>query len=92
MKCQIIDAFTSEIFKGNPAAVCLLKTPVSDELMQKIAAENNLSETAFAVMDKNGYHLRWFTPLSPFSIPTNSPRHPPTILMIELTFSLPAEL
>lgn len=62
MKCQIIDAFTSEIFKGNPAAVCLLKTPVSDELMQKIAAENNLSETAFAVMDKNGYHLRWFTP------------------------------
>ncbi len=44
-----IDAFASEVFKGNPAAVCPLDSWISDELMRKIAAENNLSETAFFV-------------------------------------------
>lgn len=62
MKCQVIDAFTKEVFHGNPAAVCLLKAPIADSLMQSIAKENNLSETAFAVAKENGYNLRWFTP------------------------------
>lgn len=59
-----IDAFANEIFSGNPAAVCPLAFWPDDELLQKIAAENNLSETAFFVEDKEGYRLRWFTPLS----------------------------
>ena len=64
MTCYHIDAFTSEIFKGNPAAVCITSEPLSKELMQKIAAENNLSETAFVVPNGEIYSLRWFTPLS----------------------------
>lgn len=57
-----IDAFTTEQFNGNPAAVCPLEEWISDELMQKIAFENNLSETAFFVKNAMGYDLRWFTP------------------------------
>jgi PhzF family phenazine biosynthesis protein len=59
-----IDAFASELFEGNPAAVCPLDEWLPDELMQSIAAENNLSETAFFVPKGNGFHIRWFTPLS----------------------------
>ncbi|MTI22983.1 PhzF family phenazine biosynthesis protein [Fulvivirga sp. RKSG066] len=57
-----VDAFTSELFGGNPAAVCPLKKWLSDDLMQNIAGENNLSETAFFVKTDDGFHLRWFTP------------------------------
>ncbi|MGH8284058.1 MAG: PhzF family phenazine biosynthesis protein [Gammaproteobacteria bacterium] len=57
-----IDVFTSRLFHGNPAAVCPLDAWMPDELMQKIAAENNLAETAFFVPASGGYHLRWFTP------------------------------
>lgn len=57
-----IDAFTSTLFGGNPAAVCPLETWLPDEKMQKLAAENNLSETAFFVKENEDYHLRWFTP------------------------------
>jgi PhzF family phenazine biosynthesis protein len=59
-----IDAFTSELFKGNPAAVCPLDKWLPDETMQSIAAENNLSETAFFVSKADGFHIRWFTPVS----------------------------
>ena len=57
-----VDAFTREVFKGNPAAVCILKQWPDAGLMQKLANENNLSETAFAVPGKEGYGIRWFTP------------------------------
>ncbi len=57
-----VDAFTNELFKGNPAAVVPLETWLSKELMQAIAAENNLSETAFFVKNEKEYDLRWFTP------------------------------
>jgi PhzF family phenazine biosynthesis protein len=57
-----IDAFTSKVFAGNPAAVCPLEQWLPDEQMQAIAAENNLSETAFFVKNKDQYDLRWFTP------------------------------
>ena len=60
-----VDAFTEKIFSGNPAAVCPLEEWLPDEVMQSIASENNLSETAFFVpINKNTgqYHLRWFTP------------------------------
>ncbi len=57
-----VDAFADEVFSGNPAAVCPLDNWLDDDIMQKIAMENNLSETAFFVKEKNGYHIRWFTP------------------------------
>ena len=59
-----IDAFASDLFAGNPAAVCPLDEWLPDETMQAIAAENNLSETAFFVPKDNGFHIRWFTPVS----------------------------
>lgn len=57
-----VDAFTSEPFAGNPAAVCLLREPRDAGWMQKVAGEMNLSETAFLVANGDGFDLRWFTP------------------------------
>lgn len=57
-----VDAFTRKPFEGNPAAVCPLEAWLADDLMQNIALENNLSETAFFVAEGEGYRLRWFTP------------------------------
>jgi PhzF family phenazine biosynthesis protein len=57
-----VHSFTDSIFHGNPAGVCLLEAPIHDDLMLKIAAENNLSETAFVTANDDGYELRWFTP------------------------------
>jgi PhzF family phenazine biosynthesis protein len=58
-----VDAFTSEVFSGNPAAVCPLRDWIDDRLLQGIASENNLSETAFFVIrDGGAIELRWFTP------------------------------
>jgi PhzF family phenazine biosynthesis protein len=57
-----VDAFTDKIFGGNPAAVCPLDDWLSDDLMQNIALENNLAETAFYVPKGNHFELRWFTP------------------------------
>ena len=58
-----LDAFTDKLFAGNPAAVLPLEAWLSDELMQQIAAENNLAETAFYVQTETGFHIRWFTPV-----------------------------
>ena len=57
-----VDAFTSEKFKGNPAAVCLLDEPAEPTWMQAVAEEMNLSETAFVSPRTDGFDLRWFTP------------------------------
>ena len=57
-----VDAFASQVFQGNPAAVCPLEAWLDDDVMQQIAAENNLSETAFFVPNANGFDIRWFTP------------------------------
>ncbi|TPV97083.1 MAG: PhzF family phenazine biosynthesis protein [Myxococcales bacterium FL481] len=57
-----VDAFTDQLFRGNPAAVCPLRDWLPDELLGSIAAENNLSETAYIVPRDGGYGLRWFTP------------------------------
>ncbi|KON46821.1 PhzF family phenazine biosynthesis protein [Mariprofundus ferrooxydans] len=59
-----IDAFASRSFEGNPAAVCPLTQWLPDKLLQSIAMENNLSETAFFVPSPTGFHIRWFTPTS----------------------------
>lgn len=63
MKMYQVDAFTKELFRGNPAAVIVEKEWVDVDLMQKIALENNLSETAFVkIIDAENYEIRWFTP------------------------------
>lgn len=59
-----IDAFTNRVFGGNPAAVIPLSTWLEDDLLQHIATENNLSETAFFVKNEDMYELRWFTPVA----------------------------
>lgn len=62
MKYYIVDAFTDNLFSGNPAGVCIVEEKITDDTMQKIAFENNLSETAFIQKTNEGYSLRWFTP------------------------------
>ena len=64
MKLSIyqVDAFAEKQFEGNPAAVIPLEKWLPDSVMQAIAEENNLAETAFFVPSKSGYHIRWFTP------------------------------
>lgn len=59
-----VDAFAQKVFEGNPAAVVPLTEWLPDETLQKIALENNLSETAFFVATSEGFHIRWFTPVS----------------------------
>lgn len=61
-KLYQVDAFTEKLFGGNPAAVCPLDEWLDDNLLQKIAMENNLAETAFYVKQSDGYEIRWFTP------------------------------
>lgn len=62
LKIYQVDAFADKVFSGNPAAVCPLKKWLPDSIMQNIAMENNLSETAFYVKQGNDYLIRWFTP------------------------------
>jgi PhzF family phenazine biosynthesis protein len=57
-----VDAFAEKVFQGNPAAIVPLEDWIEEELMQRIAMENNLSETAFFVKTDGGFHIRWFTP------------------------------
>lgn len=59
-----VDAFARRVFEGNPAAVCPLEHWLSDEVLQAIAEENNLSETAFFARTGHRFHLRWFTPVA----------------------------
>jgi len=62
MKIYQVDAFTDKPFTGNPAGVCVLPGPKDDAWMQNVAAEMNLSETAFLLEQADGFRLRWFTP------------------------------
>lgn len=59
-----VDAFAGRVFEGNPAAICPLQDWLPDAVLQAIAEENNLSETAFLVAEGQGYRLRWFTPMA----------------------------
>lgn len=65
LEITVVDAFTDSVFSGNPAAVIITDSWLSDDLMQSIAAENNLSETAFLVLSEaSTYQIRWFSPLT----------------------------
>jgi predicted PhzF superfamily epimerase YddE/YHI9 len=80
-----VDAFTSTVFSGNPAAVCLLDTWLDDTFLQAVAAENNLSETAFLVQNTTGFDLRWFTPVTEVALCGHA-----TLASAFVQFSLPA--
>ena len=62
LKMYQVDAFANKLFSGNPAAVVILESPLKDDVMQSIAAENNLSETAFVSIYESPFSIRWFTP------------------------------
>jgi PhzF family phenazine biosynthesis protein len=64
LKISTVDAFTEKPFGGNPAAVCILDNPIPDSLMQNIAFEMNLAETAFVLKQDDGWSLRWMTPVA----------------------------
>lgn len=88
MKLQIFqaDAFASGLFKGNPAAVVPLREWLSDELMQQIAMENNLSETAFFIPEGDHFHIRWFTPKSEVRLCGHATLATAHVLFNELNF------
>jgi PhzF family phenazine biosynthesis protein len=79
-----IDAFTGKVFAGNPAGVCMLKAWLPDAVLQGIAAENNLAETAFLVPQGAGYHLRWFTPAVEVDLCGHATLAPAHLLFSEL--------
>jgi PhzF family phenazine biosynthesis protein len=82
-----VDAFASQPFEGNPAAVCPLRQWLPDEVMQSIAAENNLSETAFFVETGQGFQLRWFTPTTEVDLCGHATLASAHVLFHELGFT-----
>jgi len=88
MKLQIYqaDAFADSLFKGNPAAVVPLAEWLSDETMQQIAMENNLSETAFFIPEGDHFHIRWFTPKAEVQLCGHATLAAAHILFSELNF------
>ncbi len=82
----IVHAFTRELFGGNPAAVCPLTEWLPDRKMQQLAAENNLSETAFFVPEENGFRLRWFTPTTEVKLCGHATLATAHILFTELNY------
>src|SRR6185503_12875978 len=79
-----VDAFTDRPFAGNPAAVCPLEAPIPEALMQDIAAENNLSETAFFHPQGDAFSLRWFTPTTEVDLCGHATLASAFVLMTEL--------
>lgn len=82
-----IDAFTNQLFSGNPAAVCVLDQWLSDELMQSIANENNLAETAFVVPRGKDFEIRWFTPTTEVDLCGHATLASAYVLFNELNYS-----
>lgn len=83
------DAFTGKLFEGNPAAVCPLDEWLPDTILQNIALENNLSETAFFVKEEGGYRLRWFTPKTEVDLCGHATLASAHILFSQLDYSEP---
>ena len=81
-----VDAFNNELFKGNPAAVCPLTEWISEDLMQSIAEENNLSETVFFVKNEDSFDIRWFTPSCEIDLCGHATLAAAHIIFTELNF------
>ena len=90
MRQYIVDAFTEKIFSGNPAAVCVVEKFPPEELMLNIARENNLSETAFVVKEKNFYRLRWFTPAAEIDFCGHATLASAFVILTQVEKDLPA--
>lgn len=84
-----VDAFTNQVFGGNPAGVCLLDSWLPDSLLQQIALENNLSETAFVVRRGDEYELRWMTPTVEVDLCGHATLAPAFVIYTELGFAGP---
>lgn len=82
-----IDAFAKKTFQGNPAAICPLTEWLADDVMQSIAAENNLSETAFFIETDNGFHIRWFTPTTEVDLCGHATLAAAFVIFNELTYN-----
>jgi PhzF family phenazine biosynthesis protein len=91
MKLRVyqVDAFAERVFEGNPAAVCPLESWLPDALLQAIAQENNLSETAFFVPEGAGYRLRWFTPAAEVDLCGHATLASASVLYEQLGYSAP---
>lgn len=85
-----VDAFAQRLFEGNPAVVCPLPHWMNDDILQAIAAENNLSETAFIVPQGDAYHLRWFTPVAEMDLCGHATLATAHVLYAELGETRPA--
>ena len=85
-----VDAFTAETFRGNPAGVCVLESWLPDAVLQNIAAENNLSETAFFIRERDHFHLRWFTPVVEVDLCGHATLAPAFVLFSELHYTEPS--
>jgi PhzF family phenazine biosynthesis protein len=84
-----IDAFTDRVFGGNPAGVCLLESWLPDRVLQQIALENNLSETAFVVPRGSEFELRWMTPTMEIDLCGHATLAPAFVIFTELGFTAP---
>jgi PhzF family phenazine biosynthesis protein len=84
-----VDAFANALFRGNPAAVCPLEEWLPDALMQSIAEENNLSETAFFIPENDGYTIRWFTPNDEVALCGHATLATAHVLFEELGYNAP---
>ena len=85
-----VDAFASRPFEGNPAAVCVLERWLADDVLQAIAEENNLSETAFFVPCDTGFELRWFTPTTEVDLCGHATLATAHVIFDQLGYSQPA--
>jgi PhzF family phenazine biosynthesis protein len=85
-----VDAFASRPFEGNPAAVCVLERWLADDVLQAIAEENNLSETAFFVPCDTGFELRWFTPTTEVDLCGHATLATAHVIFDQLGYSKPA--
>ena len=90
LKLFQVDAFATRVFEGNPAAVCPLDAWLDDGVLQKIAQENNLSETAFLVKAGEGFALRWFTPVGEVDLCGHATLAAAHVLFEKLGYNKPA--
>lgn len=89
LKQYQVDAFAERVFEGNPAAVCPLDAWLEDGLLQSIAMENNLSETAFFVPTEDGFHIRWFTPVAEVDLCGHATLAAAHVIFAEQGYALP---
>ena len=87
IKLYQADAFTKNLFSGNPAAICQLDGWLEDSQLQNIAMENNLAETAFYIKNGNGFHIRWFTPNKEVDLCGHATLAAAHIIFSEMNFS-----